>query len=79
MRVSTAFNTMLAIPGATVAGVSYPTGGDVITAFNGTKVTTSQQLRALIDAHKPGDTVKLTVLRGGKTRTVEVKLGVRSS
>jgi putative serine protease PepD len=63
----------------TLAGVSYPTGNDVITAFNGTKVTTSQQLRALIDAHKPGDTVKLTVVHGGKTRTVEVKLGARSS
>ena len=62
----------------TVAGVSYPTGGDVITAFNGTKITTSEQLRALIDARKPGDTVKLTVVRAGKTRTVAVTLGARS-
>ena len=46
-----------------VAGVSYPTGGDVITAFNGTKVTTADQLRALIDAHKPGDKVTLAVVR----------------
>ncbi len=62
----------------TVAGVGYPTGGDVITAFNGTKVTTSQQLRALIDAHQPGDKVSLKVVRGGKSRTVTVTLGSRS-
>jgi putative serine protease PepD len=63
----------------TVAGVKYPTGGDVITAFNGTKVTGADQLRALIDTHKPGDKVTLTLVRGGKSRAVDVTLGKRSS
>jgi S1-C subfamily serine protease len=61
----------------TVAGQQYPTGGDVVTAVDGTKVTTSEQLRGIISAHKPGDTVDLTVVRNGNTRTVHVKLGSR--
>jgi putative serine protease PepD len=63
----------------TVAGVSYPTGGDVITSVNGTEVTTSEQLRAIIDAHSPGEEVTLTVSRGGQSRTVTAKLGTRSA
>ena len=63
----------------TVAGVSYPTGGDVITSVNGTEVKTSEQLRALVDAHSPGDEVTLTVSRGGQSRTVTAKLGTRSA
>jgi S1-C subfamily serine protease len=62
----------------TVAGQSYPTGGDVITRLDGDKVTTAQQLRGLIDASSPGQTAELTVVRAGKTRTVSVVLGTRS-
>ena len=62
----------------TVDGVSYPIGGDVITAFNATKVTTAQQLRALIEARKPGDKVSLTIARDGTTRTVSVTLWRRA-
>jgi putative serine protease PepD len=62
----------------TVDGTSYPTGGDVIVAIDGVTVTTSEQLRGIIDGHRPGDRVVLTVSRGGKTRTVSVKLGRRS-
>ena len=63
----------------TVAGNQYPTGGDVITAFDGTKVTTAQQLQNLVGAKKPGDKVKLTVSRGSSERTVTVTLGSRPS
>jgi len=62
-----------------IAGVSYPTGGDVITSVNGTTVTTSEQLRGIIDAHSPGEEVTLTVSRGGESRTVTAKLGTRSA
>ncbi|MBD0329215.1 MAG: trypsin-like peptidase domain-containing protein [Thermoleophilia bacterium] len=61
----------------TVNGVSYPTGGDVITAVDGEPVRTTQDLQTAIDAHRPGDTVTLTVVRGGDTREVEVELGER--
>jgi putative serine protease PepD len=58
-------------------GRSYPTGGDVITALDGTKVASAAQLHGLIDARKPGDTVQLTVVRNGSSRTVKVTLGAR--
>ncbi len=61
--------------GADSAGLK---AGDVITAVGGKTVTTAQQLRAVIAAHAPGDTLSLTILRDGKTSTVSVTLGARS-
>jgi len=61
----------------TIAGVQYPTGGDVITSVDGTDVATAQQLRAIIDTHQPGDVVKLDVVRDGQSRTVSATLGTR--
>jgi len=61
----------------TIAGVQYPTGGDVITSVDGTAVTTAQQLRAIIDTHQPGDVVKLVVVQAGQSRTVSATLGTR--
>jgi putative serine protease PepD len=58
-------------------GDPYATGGDVITAIDGQKVTSANELSSAIDAHKPGDTVHLTVVRNGATRTVTVTLGTR--
>jgi len=62
----------------TVAGMIYPTGGDVITALDGMAVTSAAQLRGLIDARRPGTSAELTLVRGGKQRTVQVTLGTRS-
>mgnify|MGYP003693732553 CR=1 FL=1 len=53
--------------------------GDVITAIDGTAVTNASQLSAAIDAKSPGDTVELTYLRDGKTKTATVTLGTRPS
>jgi putative serine protease PepD len=61
----------------TIGGVAYPTGGDVVIAIDGARVTTAAELRATIDRHSPGDKVKLTVVRGGKARTVTATLGAR--
>ena len=61
----------------TIAGVQYPTGGDVIKSVDGTDVATAQQLRAIIDTHQPGDAVKLVVVRDGQSRTVSATLGTR--
>lgn len=49
--------------------------GDVVTAVGDRPVTTSTELTAAIRGEAPGDTVELTVRRGGDTRTVEVVLG----
>jgi len=59
----------------TVGGVTAFTGGDSIVAVNGKRVTSSGQLSDLLAPLAPGDHVKLTVARGGSTRTVQVTLG----
>jgi S1-C subfamily serine protease len=51
----------------------------VITAIDGKKITTAQELRDAIAAKKVGATVDLTLVRGGKSRTVHATLGSRSS
>jgi putative serine protease PepD len=51
--------------------------GDVVTSLGGTNVDSASQLRAAVEAKQPGDTVSLELRRGGKTRTVDVKLGTR--
>jgi putative serine protease PepD len=52
--------------------------GDVITAVDGHATTSSQALRAAIDAHKPGDKITLTLRRNGATKTISVTLGSRT-
>jgi putative serine protease PepD len=60
-----------------VDGQNYPTGGDVITALDGEKVTSAAELQSAIDAHKPGDSVSITFVRDGDSRTVQVQLASR--
>ena len=59
----------------TVDGVTVLAGGDVIVAVDGKSVTTSEQLGAVVATRKPGDTLKLEVVRAGARRTVTVTLG----
>jgi serine protease Do len=47
---------------------------DIIIAANGTKVTTTADLSDIKDKLKPGDTLVLTIVRGGKQMTVNVVL-----
>ena len=46
--------------------------GDVITAVDGTRVTGELQLTSLIGAHPPGSTLTVTIVRDGRTQTVQV-------
>jgi membrane-associated protease RseP (regulator of RpoE activity) len=48
--------------------------GDVITAVDGTPVTSSAQLAQRIRAHQPGDQVTITYTRNGASAQVPVKL-----
>ena len=51
--------------------------GEVVVAFDGTKVTGSDQLGTLIHARKPGDRATVTVVdQGGTRRTFTVTLAV---
>lgn len=60
-----------------VDGEEIPSGGDVIVAFGSVKITSPEELQAAVDARRPGDTVELTILRDGLTRTIEVTLAER--
>ena len=62
-----------------VNGQSYPTGGDVITAVDGTAITDGASLQSAIDAKRPGDSVSITYTRDGTSTTVQVSLGTRPS
>jgi S1-C subfamily serine protease len=53
------------------------TGGDVIVAVNGRRLTRTQDLADVISAMSAGQRVKLEVLRDGKRRTIDVELGQR--
>lgn len=48
--------------------------GDVITKFNGEEVKTSDELNDKKEKFKVGDTVTLTIVRNGETKSVDVKL-----
>jgi S1-C subfamily serine protease len=64
---------------ATVAGITYPLGGDLIDTVEGDPLNSIEQLRDAIADKKPGDEVKLGVYRGDQHRTVTVKLGRQPS
>ena len=51
--------------------------GDVVTAIDGNAVSEASELSSAIDAKRPGDTVSLAFVRGGKSRMVAAKLAAR--
>ncbi len=51
--------------------------GDVVTAVDGEHVSSADALRELVDAHKPGDSVTLTIKRNGDTKSLRAVLGTR--
>jgi S1-C subfamily serine protease len=60
-------------------GQQVDAGGDVITAIDGQKIVGESDLPRLIARHDPGETVKVQIIRDGKTQTVDVTLGERPS
>ena len=61
----------------TVQGQTIIIGGDIITSFDGTRMTSMKQLVGLIAEHKRGDKVSITFLRNGKSMTVQATLEIR--
>ncbi|HSK55327.1 MAG TPA: trypsin-like peptidase domain-containing protein [Jiangellales bacterium] len=70
-------------PGALVASVE-PDGaaetagiqeGDVVTRVGDRQLADGDELVAAVRSYRPGESVEVTVSRGGETRTVEVTLG----
>ncbi|WP_405408512.1 trypsin-like peptidase domain-containing protein [Streptomyces decoyicus] len=62
-------------PGAK-AGIK---AGDVITTVDGSPVHSGEELIVKIRSHRPGDTLALTLQRGGKERSVRLSLGSSST
>ena len=51
--------------------------GDVVTAAAGKPIASASELRAVINAHRPGDAISVTYTRGGQSHTVRVTLAAR--
>jgi putative serine protease PepD len=51
--------------------------GDLVTAIDGKSITSTQQFIETVDTYSPGQTVTLTVRRGGLTLQIHLKLGLR--
>ena len=50
-------------------------GGDLIVAIDGEKIESQQTLAQIMNKHRAGDTVKVTIFRGKKQMEVSVALG----
>ena len=53
-------------------------GGDVIVAIDGQKIADQSDMNLVLNRKRPGDTVTVTVYRGGKKLDLPVKLGERT-
>ena len=65
---------------ASVDGVDFPLGGDLIVGINGTPITDMDSLISyLVSENQPGDKVVLEIVREGAEEEIEVTLGERPS
>jgi putative serine protease PepD len=59
----------------TVAGDTWPLGGDILVTADGMNLGSVERLRSLVADKKPGDSLRLGIVRGDTTMTKTVKLG----
>ncbi len=62
---------------ATIDGAEVKLGGDIITEINGKKVAGMDEVAEIVNKAKPGESLELTILRDGSTKTATVTLGDR--
>jgi S1-C subfamily serine protease len=60
---------------AFLGNIPITVGGDLIVAIDGQKVEDQQQLAQIMNNHRAGDTVRITIYRGKKKMDVSVTLG----
>ena len=53
--------------------------GDVVTSINGQRIKTSTELTRQVATARPGEAIRLEVIRGGKRQQVEIRSGIRPS
>jgi S1-C subfamily serine protease len=59
----------------TLAGSTWPLGGDIVVKADGMRVGSLDRLRAIVAGRQPGDTIDLELYRNDKSLDVKVKLG----
>jgi S1-C subfamily serine protease len=64
---------------ATIAGQTFPVGGDIITKVDGKQISGMDDVISAVNQHQPGDEITLTTFSGGQQRDITVKLGDRPS
>jgi len=62
---------------ATIDGAEVSLGGDIITEVDGKKVVGMDEVAEIVNEDKPGESLELTILRDGATKTATVTLGDR--
>jgi S1-C subfamily serine protease len=65
-------NPIIADGPADKAGIQ---AGDIITKIDGSSIDQNNSLSSLVNKHKVGDTIKVTILRDGKEKKIDVTLG----
>ena len=63
----------------TVAGETYPLGGDLVVSADGVQLSSLDQLRDVISRKRPGNKVSLEIWRGDNKQTLDVTLGRQPS
>ncbi len=59
---------------ATIGGAEINLGGDIVTEVDGEKVTDMEEIVELVGESEPGDSLQLTLLRGGSEKKATVTL-----
>jgi serine protease Do len=66
------------VPGSPASGASLRVN-DVITKLNDQQIDQQHALQSLLLRFRPGEKVRLTIIRGSETTTIELTLGARPS
>ena len=69
--------TIVDVPSGTPADDAGLQKGDRIVAVNGTRVPDGVSLIVAIRTHRPGETIELTIVRGGQEQKVDVRLAAK--
>jgi len=61
-------------------GSQVTVGGDIVIAFDGTKIRNTDDLSTFLEEYTlPNQTINVTIIRVGQTMTLPLKLGTRPS
>ena len=64
---------------ATLGNTNIMLGGDFIVAIDGEEIATAQDISTLMNSHKTGDVVTVTIFRGRRREDVRVTLSEANS